>query len=114
MNDYHIGEMLRNYRIKNKLSVIKVINQLEKNYHIKISKKTLYAWENNQNQPSASYFLALCEIYNITNVLKDFGYETRKEPVPLILNSEEREIIIRYRSHHYPNSAIRKLLDIES
>lgn len=113
MDCYNIGIILRNYRKKNRMSIIQVINKLEKNYQIKISKKTLYAWENNQNQPSASCFLALCEIYNITNVIKEFGYESRKEPVPLILNSEEREIIIRYRSHNYSNSAIRKILDLE-
>lgn len=113
MNYNNIGDMLRNYRIKNAMSVAQVTDELEKKFYIRISRKTLYAWENNQNQPSASCFLALCEIYNIENVLKTFGYESKKESTPLILNHEERELIIKYRSRKYPNSAIRKLLDIE-
>ncbi|MGN0439067.1 MAG: XRE family transcriptional regulator [Lachnospiraceae bacterium] len=113
MNTYNAGTILRDYRIKNRLSVCQVVNILQKKYKIKISDKTLYAWERNQNEPSTSCFLALCEIYNITNVLKDFGYNEKNEPVPLFLNSEEREIIIRYRSRKFSNSSIRKLLDIE-
>ena len=113
MNQYVVGNTLRGYRLKNKLSVKQVVEKLQDHYQVEISTKTLYAWERNQNQPSASCFLALCEIYNIKNILTEFGYETRKEPVPLFLNPEEREIIIRYRSYNFSNSAIRKILDLE-
>ncbi len=113
MNHPHIGEVLRDYRKKNHLSVTQVVDILSRKYNMHISPKTLYSWENGKNQPSADSLITLCKLYNITNILKTLGYQNEKEPVPLILSEEEREIIIKYRSRNYCNSAIRKLLDIE-
>lgn len=113
MNHPHIGPILKDYRKRNHLSVNQVVAILSKEYDMNISPKTLYSWESGQNQPSADSLLTLCKLYNITNILKTLGFQNEKEPVPLILSEEEREIIIKYRSRNYCNSAIRKLLDIE-
>lgn len=113
MNNPNLGRMLRYYRKARGYSVQQLVDILEKEYNISLSPKTVYGWENSQNQPSADTLLVLCKIYNINRILDSLGYEGEPEQVPLILSPEEREIIIKYRSRKYCNSAIRKLLDIE-
>ena len=113
MKNENLGRMLRYYRKANEYSVQQVVNQLKKDYDVTISPKTLYSWENSQNQPAADLLLMLCKIYKINNILESLGYDGPPDKAPLILTPEEREIIIKYRSRKYYNSAIRKLLDIE-
>ena len=113
MKNTNLGRMLRYYRKANLYSVQDVVDKLKKEYDVSISIKTLYGWENSQNQPSADLLLMLCKIYKINNILESLGYDGAPEQAPLILTSEEREIILKYRSKKYYNSAIRKLLDIE-
>lgn len=112
MKHTNLGQTLRNYRKANRYTVQQIVDIMQKEYNIVISPKTLYGWENGQNQPSADNLLILCRIYKITNILEAFGYEEAPEQAPLILSSEERDIILKYRSRKYCNSAIRKLLDI--
>ena len=113
MKNTNLGRMLRYYRKANLYSVQDVVDKLKKDYDVSISNKTLYGWENSQNQPSADLLLMLCKIYKITNILESLGYEDTPEQDPLILTAEEREIILRYRNRKNYNSAIRKLLDID-
>ena len=112
MKNTNLGRMLRYYRKANLYSVNYVVDRLKIDYDITVSPKTIYGWENSQNQPSADLLLMLCKIYKINNILESLGYEGVPEQAPLILTPEEREIIIKYRSRKYFNSAIRKLLDI--
>ena len=113
MNNPNLGRMLRYYRKSRQLSVQQVIDKLNREYNITISPKTLYGWENSQNQPSADMLLVLCKIYNVSNILESLGYDGPPEQAPLILSPIEREIISRYRSNKEYNKAILKLLDIE-
>lgn len=113
MNNPNLGRMLRYYRKANSYSVQQVVTKLKDEYDMIISPKTIYGWENSQNQPSADTLLVLCKMYKINNILDSLGYEGTPEQSPLILTPEERELIIKYRSRKYFNSAIRKLLDIE-
>lgn len=113
MNNPNLGRMLRYYRKANAYSVQQVVDKLKTDYDISISPKTIYGWENSQNQPSADTLLVLCKLYKINNILDSLGYEGNPEQAPLILSPEERELVIKYRSHKYYNSAIRKLLDID-
>ncbi|MBR1864917.1 MAG: helix-turn-helix transcriptional regulator [Lachnospiraceae bacterium] len=113
MKNTNLGRMLRYYRKANMYSVKQVVEKLSREYDTNISPKTLYSWENSQNQPSADLLLMLCRIYKINNILEALGYDGAPEQAPLILTPEEREIILKYRSRKYFNSAIRKLLDIE-
>lgn len=113
MNNPNLGRMLRYYRKACGYSVQQVADKLKNEYNISLSPKTIYGWENSQNQPSADTLLVLCKIYNINRILDSLGYEGEPEQAPLILSKEERELVIKYRSHKYFNSAIRKLLDIE-
>lgn len=113
MNNPNLGRMLRYYRKARRYSVQQVVDKLKSDYSISISPKTIYGWENGQNQPSADMLLVLCKIYKINNILSSLGYEGEPEQAPLILTPEERELVLKYRTHKYYNSAIRKLLDIE-
>lgn len=113
MKNPNLGRMLRYYRKAKCYSVQQVVDKLKKEYGISISPKSVYSWENGQTQPYADTLLVLCKIYSINNILDSLGYEGEPEHAPLVLTSEERELIIKYRTHKYFNSAIRKLLDIE-
>lgn len=113
MNNPNLGRMLRYYRKSCNYSVQQVVNQLKSDYSVSISPKTIYGWENSQNQPSADMLLILCKMYRINNILESLGYEGSLEQAPLILSTEERELIIKYRTHKSYQSAICKLLDIE-
>lgn len=113
MNNPNLGRMLRYYRKAQHYSVQQVVDKLKNDYPVSISPKTIYGWENSQNQPSADMLLILCKIYQINNILESLGYEGPLEQPPLILSAEERELVIKYRSHKYFNSAIRKLLDMD-
>ncbi|MGN0153696.1 MAG: helix-turn-helix domain-containing protein [Lachnospiraceae bacterium] len=113
MKNPNLGRMLRYYRKARSYSVNQIVDILKEDYDISVSPKTVYGWENGQNQPSADTLLILCKIYNINDILDSLGYEGPAEQAPLILSDEERELVLKYRSHKYFNSAIRKLLDIE-
>lgn len=112
MKHTNLGSALRYYRKANHYTVQQIVDKLQEEYKVTLSTKTIYSWENNQNQPSADNLLILCKIYKITNILEALGYEGIPEQMPLILSDEEREIILKYRTRKYCNSAIRKLLDI--
>ncbi len=114
MKNPNLGRMLRYYRKSCHYSVQQVVNQLKDDYSVSISPKTIYGWENSQNQPSADMLLILCKIYQINNILESLGYEGSLEQAPLILSAEERELVLKYRTHKYYHSAIHKLLDIEN
>lgn len=113
MNNPNLGRMLRYHRKASNLSVNQVVEKLKTEYEISISPKTVYGWENSQNQPSADTLLILCKMYRISNILDSLGYEGAPEQAPLVLTPEEKELILKYRSKKYYNSAIRKLLDID-
>ena len=49
------------------------------NTDIKISPQTLYGYENNYRKPDANILLALCDIYDLDNLLVTFGYSSREE-----------------------------------
>jgi transcriptional regulator with XRE-family HTH domain len=62
-----------------------------------ISDKTLYGYENGRTTANADLFMALCEIYEITDVLTMFGYTGFREDGNIILNSTEVELITKFR-----------------
>ena len=112
MNNPNLGVMLRYYRQAADLSVQQVVDKLQNDYNIKLSPKTVYGWETNQNQPSADTLLTLCKMYNVTNLLESLGYNGPEEQMPLILTKEERELVLNYRTHKQYHNSIRKLLDM--
>lgn len=72
--DPRISNNLKRLRVeKAKLSVEDVVELLAvRGFYI--SSKTLYAYENRYSTPNADIFLALCDIYQVVNILKEFEY----------------------------------------
>lgn len=69
-----IAEALKEHRKSKHLSAAKVI-ELLKNYEIEISPKSLYSYESGHRQPDADTLMALCDIYEISDILGTFGYK---------------------------------------
>ena len=69
----NIAKGLKNQRKLHNMSVKEVSRELEKR-SIFVAEKTIYGWESGQSQPDADTFLILCDIYNIVNILEEFGY----------------------------------------
>ncbi len=76
------------------------------------SGKTVNAWENNRGQPDADMLMKLCQIYNVDNILKEFSEEA--SDALLNLSDREKALILAYRANPDMQSAVDKLLGLES
>ncbi len=111
MKNEQIGKILKKYRKMNQLSVHDVVIELSDKYGVDIAEKTLYGWESNQAHPSSSMFIALCDIYKITNVTDVFSEEMESKGFPI--TQEERHLIEQYRRNEDLQPVIRKILDLK-
>lgn len=69
-----IPQILKQERNKHGYTPEQVITMLsERGYDISV--KTLYAYEAGTNLPKVTVFLALCDIYEIGNIMSCFGYK---------------------------------------
>ena len=100
---------IKKYRKLNALSVSDVVYTLSERYGVNVAEKTVYGWESNQAQPTASMLVALCDIYKINNVSDIFSEKV--EPRGFAITPEERTLIERYRQNRDMQQVIRKLLD---
>lgn len=88
------GETLRSLREREKLSVKEVVEKL-KEHGLDITDKTLYSYESDKRASSADMLLALCQIYNCSNILETFA---GLEPDYSIPDDAEWKLIEKYRS----------------
>lgn len=74
--DMRIGVNLKRLRIKSELNAADVTELLANPDHGNhtISQKTLYGYESGLSMPNADVFLELCKIYNVRNIIKEFGF----------------------------------------
>lgn len=110
MRNYKIGTMLKKYRKLNALSISDVVVELQDKYDVRVAEKTVYGWESNQAHPTSDVFVALCDIYRITNISDVFNSEETKG---FHITSTERTLIEQYRSQPEMQAIIRKLLNME-
>ncbi len=75
MNDLPAG-ILRNLRTSSGLSSEEVVEKL-KNRGIDISTKTLYGYESGVSTPRVNTFIALCDIYNVDDIMGEFGFSSK-------------------------------------
>lgn len=68
-----ISAILKQQRNLHEMTPEQVISKL-KEHGISISTKALYAYESGTNLPKVPVFLALCDIYNIRDIMSSFGY----------------------------------------
>lgn len=71
------------------MSVKEVVDKLSEK-EIVVSDKTIYSWESGHRQPDADTFLALCDIYGVSN-LNDELQEVKNAPEPATTSSEAKE-----------------------
>ena len=104
MSREHIAKILKELRIKSGLTADEVGVKIGK------SGKTVNAWENNRGQPDADTLIALCDIYGVEDILKEF----RETPIEVFNVSEhEKKVISAYRNKPEMQPAVDRLLGIE-
>lgn len=91
-----IGENLKKCRVDAKKSV-KEISDLLKSKGFKASEKTIYSWESGNSQPSPDAFLIMCKAYNISDILKTFGYVNSPAHKEDFISNDNRDFIKKYR-----------------
>lgn len=104
MSREHIAKVLKKLRIESGLTAKQVGEMIGK------SGKTVSAWENNHGQPDAELLIALCDIYNVDDILKAFREDST---VNIYLNSHEKSVIIAYRQNPNMQEAVDRLLGVE-
>lgn len=110
MRNNKIGTMLKKYRRLNNLSIGDVVIELRDKYGVSVAEKTVYGWESNQAHPTSDVFVALCDIYRITNISDVFNSE---KPKGFPITANERTLIEQYRNQPEMQAIIRKLLNME-
>lgn len=97
LTEENIAYLLRDERERKGFSVEQVAEKLRER-GITISTKALYGYENKVGKPKLSTFLALCDIYGITDILAALGFSYS---VPISkqesFTASERELIELYR-----------------
>lgn len=107
----NIGIKLKEIRQSKGLSRKDVVEKLKK-YGLDISDKTIYGYEVGRTSANADMFLALCEIYEIDDILETFGYNTKEKKITL--SNKEENIIRQYRDlDDYGILAVDNTLKIE-
>lgn len=105
MSREFIAMKLRELRIRQGLTADEVGRKIGK------SGKTVNAWEHNHGQPDAETLIALCDIYEVDDILLEFR-EVMPKSVALNLSDHEKELVIAYRKHPEMHSAVDTLLGI--
>lgn len=97
INEDDIAGLLKENRKRNGYSVEQVAEKLRER-GISISTKALYGYENKVGKPKLSTFVALCDIYGITNILEALGF-SYSAPVSkkYDLSDDEYALIELYR-----------------
>lgn len=102
MKKYEIGDRIRFYREKKKLT------QQELADSIHVTNSRVSNWEQGQNRPDADMLAALCRVLEVSpSELLDVHLSTDE------LNAQEREVIEAYRAHTELQQAVNILLGIE-
>lgn len=110
MTEKTFGETLRSLRERENLSVKAVIKELKK-YNQDITDKTLYSYESDKRAASADMLLALCQIYNCSNILETFAGIAPDYSIP---DDQEWKIIEKYRDlDSYGRDVVNIVLDKE-
>jgi transcriptional regulator with XRE-family HTH domain len=60
-----------------------------------ISEKTLYGYESGARMPNSDLFMALCAIYEVENILGEFGYKDLKDT--MLFSNNEWELLRHFR-----------------
>lgn len=106
------GSMLRKARESSGLSAEEVCTKLS-SLGFKISPKTLYGYENDVSAPKISLFMALCQMYEISDIYSSFNVAPAPASHPLSLSEHERHVVLAYRSRPDARPFVDQLLGVE-
>lgn len=112
MKNPKIAETLKSSRKKMGYSVDQVALFLT-NTKEPISPKTIYGWENGTSEPKADILMALCQYYEIDDILGTFGYQDTTDDELMPLTIHEEALLKAYRREITMQPAVDKLLGIE-
>ena len=108
-----IPYVLKEKRGEKSLSVEYVSERLAE-LGIKVSPKTIYNWETGHSQPSPDTLMALCSIYEISNILEAFGYQKNDADSQNILSEDLRRLLEKYRSlDSHGREAVDAIINVE-
>lgn len=93
----HIGTVLAKLRKESNCSLKSVSGTLRTKYHITLPPQTILEYEQGRLLPDTNTFLAICAIYNCSDILYSFGYSNKNNTLSS-LNPEELQIIANYRA----------------
>lgn len=89
--NYDVGGMIRHIRNNSKLSVDEISEKLKELGYEKVSKSTIYGYENRVAMPNADVFLDICVICGCENPMKYWDKEQ------LALSTDEKNLVKKYR-----------------
>jgi transcriptional regulator with XRE-family HTH domain len=107
-----IGDALKRYRKALGLTVPQVAAIMEKNYNLKVAAKTIYGWESNQCFPPTQKMIALCEIYQISDLSTSFSQ--KKDSKNFMITPLERRVVQGFRDNPQMQPAVCRLLGVEN
>lgn len=116
MSRERIANSLKQNRKKSKLTVGDVVTRLDNCYSINISEKAMYSYESGHRQPDADTLMAMCEIYEIFDILSEFGYKKYSHVMAPDDALTQEDIKIAHAYHDASEGmqeSVRKLLDVE-
>ena len=90
-----LGQTLAKCRKDLRLTQGEVSKRLKEKYDIDVSVYTISHWEKDTSIPSAKQFLALCELYNLTNMYELFIGPNKDDPL-FLLNDEGKAKVYEY------------------
>lgn len=67
--------ILKNIRNMRGISIVEAADYIQAETENKISKKTLYGWEEGTSRPDIASFMALCKLYEIHDIKELFEEE---------------------------------------
>ena len=105
MSREFIAKKLKELRQKSGLTADEVGKRIGK------SGKTVNAWENNRGQPDAEILIALCDIYEVDDILMEFR-EIKTIKSDFHVSEHEKEIIIAYRQQPELQIGVDRMLGV--
>ena len=107
MSREYIAQKLKELRLRSGFTSDEVGKRIGK------SGKTVNAWEHNHGQPDAETLIALCDIYEVDDILSEFR-ETKPHAISINLTEHEKEVIIAYRKQPSLQIAVDRTLGVAS
>ena len=108
------GYILKEYRLKNELSVSDVISYLAKQGVQNIHESAYYNWEQGLSLPNTCTFLHLCRLYQIYDILTTFHIPLPDtcDDIFRCLTRDEYVLLLAYRLHPEMHLAVQQLLNL--